>query len=94
VCPGFVATNLVDMGPLRPIMAAAARTPFFNTPAEGARLVVRLAADPKLESVTGRFYTTTPGMRLLPPVPAMLDTRLQRRIWERTERLVGLTPAA
>jgi hypothetical protein len=24
----------------------------------------------------------------------MLDARLQRRIWERTERLVGLTPAA
>ena len=93
VCPGLVATNLVDMGPLRPIMQAAARTPFVNTPAEGARLVVRLATDPKLEGVTGRFYTTTPGMRLLPPVPAMLDTRLQRRIWERTEALVGLTPA-
>lgn len=94
VCPGLVATNLVDMGPLRPIMQAVARTPFVNTPAEGARLVVRLAADPKLEGVTGRFYTTTPGMRLLPPVPAMLDTQLQRRIWERTETLVGLTPAA
>jgi retinol dehydrogenase 12 len=94
VCPGFVATNLVDMGRLRPIMEAATRTPFVNTPAEGARLVVRLASDPKLEGVTGRFYTTTPGMRLLPPVPAMLDTGLQRRIWERTERLVGLTAAA
>ena len=94
VCPGLVATNLVDMGPLRPIMQAVARTPFVNTPAEGARLVVRLAADPKLEGLTGRFYTTTPGMRLLPPVPAMLDTQLQRRIWERTETLVGLTPAA
>jgi NAD(P)-dependent dehydrogenase (short-subunit alcohol dehydrogenase family) len=93
VCPGLVATNLVDMGPLRPIVQAAARTPFVNTPAEGARLVVRLATDPKLEGVTGRFYTTTPGMRLLPPVPAMLDTRLQRRVWERTEVLVGLTPA-
>jgi retinol dehydrogenase 12 len=94
VCPGLVATNLVDMGPLRPIMQVATRTPFVNTPAEGARLVVRLAADPKFEGATGRFYTSTPGMRLLPPVPAMLDTRLQRRIWERTEELVGLTPAA
>jgi NAD(P)-dependent dehydrogenase (short-subunit alcohol dehydrogenase family) len=92
VCPGLVATNLVDMGLLRPIMQAATRTPLVNTPAEGARLVVRLATDPDLEDVTGRFYTTTPGMRLLPPVPAMLDTRLQRRIWERTEALVGLTP--
>jgi retinol dehydrogenase-12 len=93
VCPGLVATNLVDMGVLRPIMKAASRTPLVNTPAEGARLVVHLATDPELEDVTGRFYTTTPGMRLLPPVPAMLDTRLQRRIWERTETLVGLTPA-
>ena len=89
-----MATNLVDMGPLRPIMDAAARTPFVNTPAGGARLVVRLAADPELDGVTGRFYTTPPGMGLLPPVPAMLDTRLQRRIWERTERLVGLKPEA
>jgi len=94
VCPGLVATNLVAAGPLRPIIEAASRTPFVNTPAEGARLVVRLATDPKLEGVTGRFYTTTPGMRLLPPVPAMLDTRLQRRIWERTEQLVGLTPTS
>ena len=47
VCPGFVATNLVDMGPLRPIMQAATRTPFVNTPAEGARLVVRLADRPQ-----------------------------------------------
>ena len=91
VCPGLVATNLVDMGPMRPIMEIATRTPLVNTPEQGARLVVRLAADPKLEGVTGRFYTTTPGMRLLPPVPAMLDTNLQQRIWERTEQLVGLT---
>ena len=66
VCPGFVATNLVNMGPLRPLIEAATRTPFVNTPAEGARLVVRLATDPALEGVTGRFYTTTPGMNLLP----------------------------
>jgi NAD(P)-dependent dehydrogenase (short-subunit alcohol dehydrogenase family) len=94
VCPGLVATNLVDMGPLRPLMQAATRTPFVSTPAEGARLVVRLATDPELESVSGRFYTSTPGMRLLPPVPAMLDTRLQQRIWERTEELVGWSPDA
>jgi retinol dehydrogenase-12 len=93
VCPGLVATNLVDTGLLRPILRAASRTPLVNTPAEGARLVVRLATDPDLEDVTGRFYTSTPGMRLLPPIPAMLDTRLQRRIWERTETMVGLTPA-
>ena len=81
-------------GAATPLIEAATRTPFVNTPAEGARLVVRLATDPALEGVTGRFYTTTPGMNLLPPVPAMLDAGLQRRIWERTERLVGLTPAA
>ncbi len=94
MCPGLVVTNLLDFGPLRPIMEAAARTPFVNTPAEGARLVVRLAADAALDGVTGRFYTTTPGMRLIPPVPAMRDTELQRRIWQRTEQLVGLTPTA
>jgi NAD(P)-dependent dehydrogenase (short-subunit alcohol dehydrogenase family) len=93
VCPGLVATNLVDTGPLHFLMEAAARTPFVNTPAQGARLVVRLAADPKLEGVTGRFYTTTPGMRLVPPVPALGDTALQARVWERTEQLVGLAPA-
>ena len=70
MCPGLVATNLVDMGPMRPIMEIATRMPLVNTPDQGERrLVVRLAADPKLEGVTGRFYTTTPGMRMLPPVP-------------------------
>ena len=61
VCPGFVATNLVDMGPLRPLIEAATRTPFVNTPAEGARLVVRLATDPALEGVTGRSTPPRPA---------------------------------
>src|SRR5205823_3406794 len=80
VCPGLVATNLVDLGPLRALAEAATRTPLMNTPEQGARLVIRLAADPEMEGVTGRFFTTTPGMNLMPPVAGMRDRALQRRL--------------
>ena len=61
----------------------------MRTPEQGARMSVRLATDPSLAGVTGRFFTSTPGLRFLPPAGATRNVALQGRIWERTRQLDG-----
>jgi NAD(P)-dependent dehydrogenase (short-subunit alcohol dehydrogenase family) len=92
LCPGLVATNLIGGKPLLgPLDRMVSRTPLLRTPEHGARMSVRLASDPSVAGVTGQFFTSTPGMSFLPPVGATRDTAMQRRIWERTSELVGLS---
>jgi retinol dehydrogenase 12 len=91
LCPGLVATNLVGGKPmLGPVDRMLSRTPMLRTPEQGAQMSVRLATDPSVAGVTGQFFTSTPGMRFLPPVGATRNAALQGRIWERTSQLVGL----
>lgn len=91
LCPGTVATGLYGQLPiLRTIAPALARTPLVRTAEQGARMTVRLASEPSLANVSGRYFTSTPGLGLLPPVRARRDADLGRRIWERTAELVGL----
>lgn len=88
LCPGTVATNLYgQMCALRPVVS---RIPLVRTAEQGARTTVRLACDPALADVTGRYFTSVPGLGLVPPVRARRNAELQRRIWERTAALVGL----
>jgi NAD(P)-dependent dehydrogenase (short-subunit alcohol dehydrogenase family) len=90
LCPGFVATNLVGGKPvLGPVDQILSRTPLLRRPEQGARMSVRLATDPSVAGVTGRFFTSTPGMRFLPPARATRNVELQGRIWERTCGLVS-----
>lgn len=94
LCPGLVSTNLVEgKGLGGAVDRLLTRTPLLRTPEQGARVVVKLASDPQMEGVTGRFFTSTPGAGLLPSVRAVGDEALQRRVWERTCELVGLTPS-
>ena len=91
LCPGTVATNLYgQMRALRAIAPAVSRIPLVRTAEQGARMTVRLATDPALADVTGRYFTSVPGLGLLPPVRARRNPNLQLRIWERTAALVEL----
>lgn len=90
VCPGLVATNLVEGGPaFGGWDRLLSRTFLVRTPEQGARISVRLATDPSLAGVSGRYFPSTPGSRFLPKVRAARDPQLQRRIWDRTVELVG-----
>jgi NAD(P)-dependent dehydrogenase (short-subunit alcohol dehydrogenase family) len=91
LCPGLVATNLVEGGPaFGGLDRLLSHTPLVRTPEQGARISVRLATDPSLEGVSGRYFPSTPGSRFLPRVRAACDANLQRRVWDRTAELVGL----
>jgi NAD(P)-dependent dehydrogenase (short-subunit alcohol dehydrogenase family) len=87
--PGSVATNIWSGAPLwaKPIISIFFR-PFFISVPEGARSLVTLATDPALEGVTGQYYENGQAVE---PAPLARDLALAKRLWERSEALVGLT---
>ncbi|MFI6172161.1 SDR family NAD(P)-dependent oxidoreductase [Nocardia sp. NPDC051052] len=90
-CPGANATGLISDDRLLAVpMKALARTRIIRRPEVGARTGIDLSIDPKLESTTGQFITSTPGLHLLPPVAIRRDTDYQHSLWLRSAELVGL----
>ncbi len=59
--------------------------------AKGAETTVYAASSPALEGVTGRYLSRSREAR---SSPASHDREAQRRLWEVSERLTGLAPAA
>jgi NAD(P)-dependent dehydrogenase (short-subunit alcohol dehydrogenase family) len=76
--PGIVATGIIDdlvPAVLRPFRTLIRRS--LLTPAEGARTALRLATDPALAGVTGRYFNrdreaTTPAVTRDPPTQQRL----------------------
>ncbi|AHH19968.1 putative oxidoreductase, SDR-family [Nocardia nova SH22a] len=90
-CPGVVSTGLVRGNSLVSwLWGLGERAHLLRRPEQGARMGLRLILDPGLEGVSGEFFTSTPGLRLLPPVRAMTEYELQRQIWHRSAELVGV----
>jgi NAD(P)-dependent dehydrogenase (short-subunit alcohol dehydrogenase family) len=93
LCPGLVNTGLVREVPgADRISRLLSATPVVRTPEQGARMLIRLAAGADVEGRTGSFHTSTPGMRVLPPVPSRRNPAVASRVYERTCDLVGVTP--
>jgi NAD(P)-dependent dehydrogenase (short-subunit alcohol dehydrogenase family) len=87
--PGSVATNIWSGAPLwaKPLIHLLFR-PSFITPKEGAATVVKLATDPALEGVTGRYFEN--GVEVAPASLAR-DQALAGRLWTVSAQLVGLS---
>lgn len=84
---GFAADG--DSGGLFSIGIAIAR-PFMIGPAKGAETSVYLASSPEVEGVTGKYFVKC---RARTPSKAARDEAAAKRLWEESERLVGLIPA-
>jgi NAD(P)-dependent dehydrogenase (short-subunit alcohol dehydrogenase family) len=87
--PGFVATNIAQSG-LGPIGRAAAKlitSRMGISPEEGAKTSIYLASSPDVEGVTGKYFVKSVPRR---SVGISYDEALQERLWEESERLVGL----
>jgi NAD(P)-dependent dehydrogenase (short-subunit alcohol dehydrogenase family) len=88
VHPGLVATDIVDdLVPrvLRPLGGVIRRA--MLTPEQGAAAALRLATDPQLDGVTGRYFvrdtvTATP--------PVSYDHSVQHQLCASTDRFLGL----
>jgi hypothetical protein len=59
----------------------------MSTLEEGVEATARLAADPALDGVTGRYFN---GPREAPADAQAYDAAARRRLWELSERLTGL----
>jgi NAD(P)-dependent dehydrogenase (short-subunit alcohol dehydrogenase family) len=78
VHPGIVATDIIDdlVPPvLRPFGSLIRRA--MLTPADGARTALRIATDPELDGVTGRYYNQ--GSTAVTP-PVSHDPAVQRKL--------------
>lgn len=92
VHPGSVRTGWArgaESGFFR--LAVKISSPFLISPERAAEGVVRVAADPDLETVTGRYFAKGVEKRSAPWSYREAD---QRRLWEVSERLVGLAPTS
>ncbi len=91
VCPGLVATNLAgDSSIVTRIGNVMTWSPFVRSSDRGARILIKMATDPGIQGVTGRFITSTRPAELLLRNRFLKDADLQKRIWDRTAEWVGL----
>ncbi|HEX9940253.1 MAG TPA: SDR family oxidoreductase [Longimicrobium sp.] len=81
--PGVVATELLLNGapPLRLFRR------WMRTPEQGAATAVYLAASPDVAAVSGEYFIDE---RPVAPTAAAMDDEAARRLWEISERAVGL----
>jgi NAD(P)-dependent dehydrogenase (short-subunit alcohol dehydrogenase family) len=89
--PGFVATGFGknNGGLWRWLMGLAHLAAI--TPEEGAKTTVYLASAPEVEGVTGWYFERCAPLL---PATAARSTADAARLWELSERMVGLTTAA
>jgi len=87
--PGVVRTGLGRGGPVLIRAFFALGAPFLISPRKGAETIVYLAADPEGGRVSGGYYE-----RCRPRTPSRTarDDGTARRLWNLSERLVGLAP--
>ena len=86
--PGAVATNIWSGAPLwaKPIILLLFR-PFFISAEKGGSYIVRLAASPELEGVTGQYFEEA---QRVDPAPLARDEALARRLWDVSSGMLGL----
>jgi len=59
---------------------------FGGTPADAAKIPLRLASAPELAQVTGQYFNV---MKPASPSKKAQDPELARRLWEVSEQLTG-----
>jgi NAD(P)-dependent dehydrogenase (short-subunit alcohol dehydrogenase family) len=84
--PGVVATSLLADYLRVPASLAFLTRLVGISPERGARTVVRLASDPALEGVSGRYFARS---REAPSSAASRDPEAARRLWAASEALVA-----
>jgi hypothetical protein len=86
----MVATDLSRESPADRLFKALSATPLVRRPDQGARIIVKVASDPALDGVTGRFFSSTPGAGFLPTSSRRSDPDLATKVYERTLGVLGL----
>lgn len=86
--PGAVATNMgVDRETGFGKTVTGLLRPFFQTPAEGARTAVFLAADPSVKDLTGEYYYRC---KIAKSSKRSQDPELAEKLYAFSEQLLGI----
>jgi retinol dehydrogenase-12 len=87
--PGAIATRIWREvpQPFRTLILAVLSIPDLRSRGRGAAPVTRLASDPALDGVTGRYFKR---FREVAPAPAACDDACAARLWDSAERQTGL----
>jgi NAD(P)-dependent dehydrogenase (short-subunit alcohol dehydrogenase family) len=85
--PGVLATRIWNQNADPASLFMRVFKPFLGRPARGGEAVVRLATDPELEGVTGRYFKQHVE---LPASDAALDGDLAARLWDLSGELTGV----
>ena len=88
--PGFVRTNFGRNIDVSPVLKALFRliAHFARPPEKGAETVIYLASSPQVQGASGGYYF---DCKLTPPSPAAQDDDAAERLWQVSERLVGIS---
>ena len=91
--PGTVRTGYGADGDARGFLAFGIKlaSPFFLSPAKGARTSIYLASSPEVDGVSGKYF-----VKCAPKQPKRWaqDADAARRLWQVSEQLTGLAPGA
>jgi NAD(P)-dependent dehydrogenase (short-subunit alcohol dehydrogenase family) len=83
--PGVIRTQLGDTkGAIGLLLKVVKR--FWATPEDGAKPIVRLAIDPALEGVSGKYFNE---FEEIPIAPNAQDPELAFNLWHLSARLTG-----
>jgi NAD(P)-dependent dehydrogenase (short-subunit alcohol dehydrogenase family) len=90
--PGTVRTGYGRDGDARGLLAFGIKiaSPFFLSPAKGARTSVYLASSPEVEGISGEYFVKCKPRK---PRRWAQDSAAAGRLWQVSEELVGLAPA-
>ncbi len=90
--PGTVRTGYGADGDARGLLAFGIKisSPFFLSPAKGARTSIYLASAPEVAGISGEYFVKCKPRQ---PKRWARDDEAARRLWQVSEVLVGLTPA-
>lgn len=91
--PGTVRTGYGGDGDARGFLAFGIKiaSPFFLSPAKGARTSVYLASSPEVEGVTGKYFVKCVARE---PRRWARDAEAAQRLWQVSEELTGLASRA
>jgi NAD(P)-dependent dehydrogenase (short-subunit alcohol dehydrogenase family) len=88
--PGFTATNLgKNSGSLSSYIMFKMVRPMQKSAKKGAETSVYLASSDEVKDITGKCFAKK---KEVTSCPASYDEELQKRLWKKTESLLGLAP--
>ena len=87
--PGVLATRIWNQNADPVSLLMRLFKPLMGRPSRGGKAVARLAADPELEGVTGKYYKVLVES---PAADAAHDIELARELWELSAELTGVAP--